>query len=92
MTDSSSTWDGHARAELQDRDKARAYLRAAIEAHRRDSDTEALRLAFSRVLDARGKESPDELRAAIQEGLDRGPTVDREAVFSQLEAKYNAEA
>ena len=69
-----------------------AVLRAAVESGEYSSVSEVIREALRAWKLKRKVETLelDELRRLVQEGIDSGPSIDAELVFSRLRAKYAA--
>jgi len=69
-----------------------AVLRAAVESGEYSSASEVIREALRAWKLKRKVETLelDELRRIVQEGIDSGPGIDAELVFSRLRAKYAA--
>ncbi len=69
-----------------------AVLRAAVDSGEYSSTSEVIRDALRAWKLKRKVETLEleELRRLVQEGIDSGPSIDAELVFSRLRAKYAA--
>lgn len=66
------------------------FIRRKVESGMFASASEVVRASLRRMSEA--EEDIEELRAAIQEGIDSGPGIPADEVFDRLEAKFRARA